>query len=402
MAQTLGLTGLKPLLRRGAKAAPVVRVDRPAGRLIWICARDAVHWPAALRLARRLQEEDGHPVLLTAPPDVMDAAPDHTGVLAASTPDDHPAEVRAFLDHWRPDCVILLGGELRAVLLAEVERRAIPSAMVNARAPALAKRRDSWWPGTMRSLMARLSRIHVVDEPAARAFLKAGAAPGAVTVSGRLEEDSAALPYTEAERESLAQRLAARPVWLAADLPEAEEAAVIEAHRSALRLAHRLLLIILPQDPVRAPALATRLEQAENMAVARRSLEEEPDAETEVYIVENPSEYGLWYRLAPITFLGGSLSGTGCHRNPMEAAALGSAIIHGPRPGIWGVAYGRLGAARGARSVASVADLAEALSDLLAPDRMARLAAAAWAVSSEGVEATDRTLSLIRQLLGEE
>ena len=117
---------------------------------------------------------------------------------------------------------------------------------------------------------------------------------------------------------------------------------------------------------------------------------------------DSAEEYGLWYRLAPITFLGGSLSGTGCHRNPMEAAALGSAIIHGPRPGPWGASFGRLGAARGARSVASTADLTEALTDLLAPDRMARLAGAAWGVCADGVEATDRTVRLIRQMLGEE
>jgi len=46
--------------------------------------------------------------------------------------------------------------------------------------------------------------------------------------------------------------------------------------------------------------------------------------------------------------------------------------------------------------------MAEALSDLLSPERAARAAHAAWAVVSDGVDVTDRVLSSIRRLLGEE
>ena len=47
----------------------------------------------------------------------------------------------------------------------------------------------------------------------------------------------------------------------------------------------------------------------------------------------------------------------------------------------------------------SVADLGEALSDLLAPDRTARLAQAAWSLASDGVEVTEQIISLTRRLL---
>jgi 3-deoxy-D-manno-octulosonic-acid transferase len=64
--------------------------------------------------------------------------------------------------------------------------------------------------------------------------------------------------------------------------------------------------------------------------------------------------------------------------------------------------FGRLGAARAARLVASANDMAEALGDLLSPDRAARLAQAAWGVASDGVDVTDRVLELIRRTLGED
>ena len=83
----------------------------------------------------------------------------------------------------------------------------------------------------------------------------------------------------------------------------------------------------------------------------------------------------------------------------MEAAALGSAILHGPRTGTLGPVFGRLGAARATRAVASANDLGDALGDLLAPDRAARLAQAAWAVASDGAEVTEGILTRIRKIL---
>jgi len=161
------------------------------------------------------------------------------------------------------------------------------------------------------------------------------------------------------------------------------------------------LLILVPQDPASAQGLAQRMETVEGWSVALRSAEQDPEADTEVYIPDSFAEYGLWYRLAPVTFLGGSLSGAGCSRNPLEPAALGSAIIYGPRSGQHGATFGRLGAARAARMVGSDEDLIQALSDLLSPDRAARQAQAAWAVASDGAEVTDGVMALISKILDE-
>jgi 3-deoxy-D-manno-octulosonic-acid transferase len=255
----------------------------------------------------------------------------------------------------------------------------------------------------MRSALGRFRAIFAMDEAAARAFRKGGAALSAVAVTGRMEDEGIVLPGLEAERASLAHLLAARPVWFAAGVAEAEEEAVLHAHRMALQHSHRLLLILMPEDPSRAATLAKQLEDEEAWAVAQRAQEEEPEPDIEIFVVDNPAEYGLWYRLAPVTFLGGSLLGKGPLRHPMEAAALGSAILHGPRTGGLGPVFGRLGAARATRAVASANDLGDALGDLLAPDRAARLAQAAWAVASDGAEVTEAILTRIRAIMdGEE
>ena len=395
MASSLGLT-LYNLGQRREPGEGASRPPRPAGRLVWLHAPGEGLVSPIRALARHLVVEDGLPVLLTAPVEM----PPLPGVIIQPPPVDSPVDARAFLDHWRPEIALFAGGQLRPAVMHEAAERQIPMLLVNAKAPAFLRERDGWYPGLMRQALARFRAILAVDETAARAFRKGGAALSAVAVTGRMEEEGIVLPGLEAERAALAGLLAARPVWFAAGVPEAEEAAVLHAHRKALQHSHRLLLILMPEDPARTAPLAARLE-AEGWVLAQRCLDEEPEPDVEIFVVDNPAEYGLWYRLAPVSFLGGSLLGKGPVRSPMEAAALGSAILHGPRTGTIGPVFGRLGAARATRAVATANDLGDALGDLLAPDRAARLAQAAWAVASDGAEVTEGVLTRIRAILEE-
>lgn len=395
MAYSIGLT-LYNLAARPVAAAPRPRPARPRGSLVWVHSPDAESLGAMLELARRLIDDDGVSVLLTLSDE---AAPVPTEALVQPAPLDFPRQVAEFLDYWKPDLVVLASGELRPTLIHDSVQRKLPLLLVQAQAPGLMPGREGWYPGLIKASLAAFRHILSVDDSAARALRKAGADPERLLVTGRMEEGSAALAYVESDRAGLARLLATRPVWLAAEVAEAEEPAIIAAHRAVLKLAHRLLLVLVPQDPARTVALSQKMEAEEGWRVACRRSDQDPDTETEVYVVDGGAEYGLWYRLAPVTFLGGSLDGPGCLRNPMEAAAMGSAILYGPRSGAYSAAYGRLGAARAARMVGSGADLALALGDLLAPDRAARQAQSAWTISSDGAEVTARVMEMIRDIL---
>lgn len=396
MSRSFGLT-LYSLLAGRETAPPPAWPARPAGPLVWLHAPGSASLQGMQELARRLRDEDGLAALLTTPG--MAEAP--AGTIVAPPPADTAPAAQAFFDHWKPDLAVLAEGELRALLLTEAADRGIPLILADARAPYLPGNRQPLWPGLIPGLLERFHSIIAIDEPAARQFRRRGARDGTVRVEGRMAEGSRVLPCTEAERAALVRQFQARPVWLAASLPETEEAVILAAHRSALRMAHRLLLILVPDHPERVHALARQIEEQEGWRVARRSADEEPDSEATVYLTDGPSEMGLWYRLAPITFLGGSLYGGGSQRDPFEAAALGSAILCGPQSGRWARAVQKLAEARALRPVDGAAELADGLADLLAPDRAARLAQAAWAASTAGAEVTDRLLLQIRALVEE-
>jgi len=393
MVHSLGLTLYNLRSRPAASAEPPLSA-RPPGRLVWLHAPSAEAALGLRELARRLIDEDGLVILMTCDSPLTPLK----AMIVQPAPADTVVDARGFLDHWKPEMGIFSNGELRPAILHEAAERGIPLIMVDGRTPQLLRQKDGWYPGLMRSALQAFRHVLTLDEASARAFRRSGALLSAVKPLGRLEEESAAPPCLEAERAALARLLATRPVWLAAGLPEAEEMAVITAHRAAQNLAHRLLLIIAPENPERAAPLAALLAEREGWIVGERGADQEPEPDVDVYVADGMDELGLWYRLAPITFLGGSLSGGGCIRNPMEPASLGSAILYGPRPGKFGAMFGRLGAARAARAVGSPGDLGEAVADLMSPDRAAKLAQAAWAVATDGADVTEHVIGLVRRL----
>lgn len=311
-----------------------------------------------------------------------------------------PAQAQAAMAAWAPGALVLGDGPLPPALVHAAETAGVPGILVNATRPRV----DPEWsgvPGLQRALLKRLRRILARDGAAARAFRKAGAPPWRIEEAGEMAVDAGALPHNVAERDALARRIGTRPLWLAMAVPEAEEETVLAAHAAAQRLAHRLLLVLVPADPARGPALAEAVHAA-GLGCARRTDDDEPSDDDQVYIADTEGEEGLWYRLAPVSFFGGTLAPGGADsRDPMEAAALGSAVVHGPATATHAESYARLARARADWQVSGTEALAEAVLALIAPERTAQMARAGWAVATEGAEVTDRVVELLLATLDE-
>ncbi|MEP5087812.1 MAG: 3-deoxy-D-manno-octulosonic acid transferase, partial [Paracoccaceae bacterium] len=170
------------------------------------------------------------------------------------------------------------------------------------------------------------------------------------------------------------------------------------AHRQAARRAHRLLLIVVPADlNSQLPAQIA----AQGFSVADWSLGKLPDDGTQVLVADSPDDLGLWYRLAPLAFIGSSLIPGYGGRDPFAAAALGSAILYGPNVGDHLEAYSRLAAAGAARIVKDADGLGTAVLRLIAPDLAASMAHSGWEVVSEGAALTDKVIDLVQTVLDE-
>ena len=382
--------------RRGITHRP-----RPDGPLIWFHAASVGESVAILELVRRVLEErnDAHVLVTTGTvtsAEVMaDRLPDRA--IHQYAPLDARAFVTAFLDHWRPDVAIWTESELWPALVVETDARKIPMLLINARMSRASHDKWRFAKGVVRNLLERFQVALVQDELTQSYLRRLGMPADRMKVLGTLKEGAAALPCDEDMRTELAKSLAGRPVWLAASTHDGEEKMVLRAHKLALRSSPRLLLILVPRHPARGDEIATML-QGDGWRFTRRAANESLSEDAQVYLADTVGEMGLWYRLAPISFVGGSLVAIGGH-NPFEPAALGSAILHGPYVTNFVDIYQRLTEAGAARLTPSPEKLASQIVSLLNPDEAAGMAAAAWGVMSDGAEVTDRALALILDTL---
>lgn len=367
--------------------------SRPTdGPLIWFHTGADRHGLASRELATRMNSEQANlSFLMTTSAKKRRETEGY--VISQIVPDDALPAVRRFMDHWKPDIAIFTEPDLRPALITETADRGIPLFLIDAHTAPPDPQSWRWLRGLTKSLLSRFQRVMTGDAETAAALKRLGAAPETLEISGYLEEGSPALTCNEADRDALATALAARPVWLANQITAEECAAVVDAHTRAQRRAHRLLLILVPNNPTEGSALTDRL-IADGHKVALRSRGEEPEPDTQIYVADTEGEMGLWYRLAPITFLGRSLS-EGGGVNPYEPAALGSAIMHGPNVRNYRQAFARLGAVGATRRVNNTDELAQGVERLLSPDTAATMAHEAWKVCSSGAEVTDRVRDLI-------
>ncbi|MGR3435937.1 MAG: 3-deoxy-D-manno-octulosonic acid transferase [Shimia sp.] len=371
---------------------------RPSGALVWFHVPGESSLGAVDEVIQRLAavRPDLRMLVTTA---TVPAQRLRAPTYYTTAPPERRTEILRFLGHWRPDAAIWLRGHLHPLLVAEVQARGVPMLLADASAPGFDAAQGRWRRGRTRALLRGMARILAVDAAAIAAPRAIGAPADRVEHRGPLGEAAVPLNYSEEDRADMAETLATRPVWAAMHVPLSEVETVLGAHRAAQRRAHRLLLCLVPADPDEAETLAVAVFAA-GFTLARRSREGEPDGAVEVFLADDGDEAGLWYRIAPICFMGGTLSGTP-GRNPHEAAALGCAIVHGPRPRGHAEAYARLDRAGAAVALATEDELGTAVGDLLAPDRVAALAHAAWDVTTAGAEVTDRLVALIREALGD-
>jgi 3-deoxy-D-manno-octulosonic-acid transferase len=362
--------------RCGIDATP-----RPPGRLLWLHAASVGETVSVLPVLTALARQAPDLTTLMTTGTVTSAEllqrrlPElglEQRVLHRFAPLDVPAWVGRFLDHWRPDAAGFVESELWPNQLLACRTRSIPLMLLNAR---LTPRSQAAWsraPALVRHVLSGFTRIHARGEADADR-LRALGAPW-VETPGDLKFAAPPLPADASELATWRERLAGRPVWLAASTHAGEEAQIAAIHYRLAPSYPGLLTIIAPRHPERGAQIAAEL------AVPRRSTGAPPAAEG-VWIADTLGEMGLWYRLASIAFVGRSLLPPGGGQNPLEPARLGCAIAVGPYTGNFTDHVALLREAGGLVEVADADALACFVATLLDDDaqrrRMGEQAAAA-------------------------
>jgi 3-deoxy-D-manno-octulosonic-acid transferase len=302
-------------------------VSRPGGRLALLQVASGANGLALAALTEKLGQR-GFSVLLSIRESDFGKfrAPKYPPALNQLSLLDTPQSVNRFLDHWRPDMVLICGAEFPPVMIFEASRRKIPLALVDARRFALSFLVWRRCRGLAASLLGRFDLcLAQTDADAGR--LKALGARS-VRVTGSLKYNVAPTPADQTALARLVARIGTRPAWVADGIALAETEIVIAAHRRLARQFPAILTVIVPKSPKHAFAIA---ETAAKMGFSAgiRGADPETTPFPEIYIARAADEAGLFYRGAGVVFSGKSISDGG-GKNPVQAAQLGCAILHGP------------------------------------------------------------------------
>jgi 3-deoxy-D-manno-octulosonic-acid transferase len=376
----------------------VSRDTRPHGPLVWIHGASVGEVLAAAALIERLRALDIR-ILLTSgtvtsasivakrfPPDII-----HQYV-----PYDSPRYVARFLDHWRPSLALFIESDLWPNLILSSAARRLPMVLINGRMSQRSFQRWRRMTGTISALLGRFDVCLVRSDVDAARFTELGGRN--VVTTGNLKLDVAAPPADSGRLERLMAVTRGRPIVVAASTHPGEEDIMLETHKALAGFFPSLLSVIVPRHPDRGETIARGI-TASGLRAALRSREELPTAATDIYVADTMGELGLFYRLAPIVFMGGSLVERG-GQNPIEAIKLGASVVHGPHVFNFTDVYEALDGAGGAGQADTQEALVKQLGRLLA-DPAARKSSvdAAGRVVEQLGGGLDRTLAVLEPYL---
>lgn len=299
---------------------------RPQGRVVWMHGASIGETRAGLMLARRIVATGQASVVMTSGTVTSArilARELPEGALHQFAPLDLAPCARRFLDHWQPDAVLWIESDLWPGLVGAAHARGLPLALVNARMSERSARRWGRARPFAAALLGAFDPILAQSAGDAERLQRLGARHARYV--GNLKMAAAPLPVDPAQWAAWEATVSARPLWLGASTHPGEEEILLRAHQAVLQRWPDALMIIAPRHPERATD-ARALARGIGLKVASASL---PALDDQVFVADTVGEMGLWYRLAPLVFMGGSLVPHG-GQNPFEAAQLGAMIVTGP------------------------------------------------------------------------
>jgi len=376
----------------------IARDPRPRGPLVWVHGASVGEVLAAAALIERLRALNMRILLtsgtVTSAAIVAKRFP--ADIIHQYVPYDSPRFVARFLDHWQPSLALFIESDLWPNLILSAAARRLPMVLINGR---MSPRSFPRWRRASATISALLGQFEVCLAQSsidAERFSALGSRN--VVTTGNLKLDVAAPPADPAKLEWLMALTRGRPVIVAASTHPGEEEILVDVHKTLAGFFPQLLTVIVPRHANRGEAIVRSI-AVSGVQVALRSREESPTAATDIYVADTMGELGLFYRLAPIVFMGGSLVPHG-GQNPIEAVKLGAAIVHGPHVFNFTDVYEALDATGGARQADGADALVKQLGQLLGDPTARKLSVIAAEVVVERLGgALERTLAALEPYL---
>ena len=246
-------------------------------------------------------------------------------------PYDFPYAIKRFLKHINPDLLIIMETELWPNIIHYSAKQHIPILLANARLSPHSfngYKRIKFFMGKM---LSSITTVLAQSKEDGERFLNLGLSKEKLIISGNIKFDIAIPENISEEAKNLSKKLnfaSNRPIWIAASTHKGEEEKILVSAKKILAILPNTLLILVPRHPERFDEVANLCKEQKFKAI-RFSQNQICTEDTQILIGDTIGKLLVFYKMAEVAFVGGSLVPTGGH-NLLEPAALNIPILTGP------------------------------------------------------------------------
>ncbi len=329
---------------------------RPEGELIWIHAASIGESTSALTYIKHLKKQNKElnvlltTITVTSAQILESKLKNIEGCIHQFVVADNPFWVRRFLDYWKPSRAFFLESEIWPNIMDELYKRKIPAFLLNARLSERSYKRWKHFENFFSSILKKFTAILAQSELDAQRY---GDFAGAnVFKIDNLKYANDPLPCNQEIFSVLKQKYANKKILVAASTHAGEEEEILKAHIE-LKKEFDLITIIIPRHLTRINEVTKLFKDYNVSYVLRSNLIQQQNTKfrdlsgiklsdnnlsnndqtvsnlPKILCVDVFGEVGTYFRLANITFVGGSLVPIGGH-NIYEPIALKKPVLFGP------------------------------------------------------------------------
>ncbi len=306
------------------------KMQRPEGKLIWLHGASVGESISMLPLIQKILDTypDAHVMVTTGTVTSADVMSKRLPERAFHQfiPIDNPFFTTRFIKHWQPNVALWFESELWPAMLSSIKRKNIPLILINGRISNKSFKRWQQFDFICKELLSCFTFcLGQSEEDAYR--LQVLGAPNSICL-GNLKYAGLPLPIDEKKRDEITKQIGKRTFWLASSTHNDEELRIAKVHKRLKEKFPDLLTLIAPRHPQRGAEIKEAIEKI-GLKASLRSENEKITGTTDIYIANTIGEMGIWYDIAKLVFIGGSLIPHG-GQNFIEPSRVRDAVVVGP------------------------------------------------------------------------
>lgn len=320
---------------------------------------------------------------------------------AVYLPADQKHLIRDFYQQYQPKLLLLMETEIWPNLIDQAKHFHVPCILLNARLSEKSAKGYGKLRGLTRGMLNGLNQLLAQDVATQQRYIALGLAANKSQVLGNIKFDISAPAAFLQQAEKIKQdwQLSGRKIIILASTHAPEEIDLLRALKPYLAAQPELLCIVVPRHPERFDEVFQAAEQLD-LSVQRRSLGQQIESDTQVYLADSMGEMWLWYGLSQVCFVGGSLNEPGGGHNILEPMALNVATVLGKNYFNFQTIVDEFVSVNGVTVVDNASQAVTALIHLLnQPEQAAALSQAAQKIMQQNQGSLHRHIRIINQYL---